>query len=78
MKLGGAFYCDGCSCEIPEGSTHCNQCDPVGGVPELTHIFTMQFSPDKVKSNFSFGETVEVLNANLPELPEEKPWWKFW
>lgn len=68
MKLGEAYYCDGCGCEIQAG-THCKQCDPVSGVDDITYTFIA--IPPASGSDFHAASTNDQAH-------EEKPAWKRW
>jgi hypothetical protein len=44
MKIGGAFYCDECGCEIASGD-YCTDCDPENGAESITYTFIATFEP---------------------------------
>jgi len=87
MKIGQAFYCDGCGVNLYSGS-HCNECEPATGSEQVTHTFlvTGTMVPGGSPSNepglqildeqvrISLGDFVQMAEPSRQE--EHKPWWK--
>ncbi len=83
MKIGQAFYCDGCGVNIYSGS-HCNECDPQNGSEQVVITFTA-IAPDDntpLEQAISLGDFVRMAEpyrqheSGLQPEEEHKPWWK--